>query len=103
MDKSAQWEQEYPDGGGVKEMTGYEVSWKDLNKWITHNNLASKKQEIAEYLMGENDDLDNSIKSKLKNAFTSKTLGDDTGKTEVEYDSDLTPYVQDINTIIVDL
>lgn len=103
VDKNAKWEQEYPDGGGVKDMQGYEVTWKDLNKWITQNGLANKKQDIAEYLMGENDDLDPDTKEKLKNAFTSKTLGEDTGETEVEYDNDLTPYVQDINTILVDL
>lgn len=103
MDKNAKWEQEYPNGGGVKEMDGYEVSWKDLNKWIDQNKLGAKKQEIAEFLMGEKDDLDNDVKVKLKNAFSSKTLGDDTGNQEVEFDDDLTPYVQDINTIIVDL
>lgn len=103
MDKGTKWSLEYPDGGGVKEMPGYEIDWKDLNTWIDKNKLGDHKEKISEYLLGEKDELDDSVKDKLKNAITSKSIGDDIGRTEVEFDDDQTPYVSDINTVIVNL
>jgi len=103
MDKNKPWSQQYPDGGGVKDMKGYELSWKDLNKWIDDNKLGEKKQDIAEYLLGESDKLDDDVKEKLKQAIEDKKVGDTNGETEVEFDDDMTPYVQDINTILVNL
>jgi hypothetical protein len=103
LNKGLGWDQEYPNGGGIKEMEGVEVSWKDLNKWIDENGFGKEKQDIAEYLMGETTTLDSKIKDKLKKAFSDESLGNKKGNVEVEYDEDLEPYVQDINTILVDL
>lgn len=102
-DKNARWSQEYPDGGGVKEMEGYEVTWKDLNKWIDENQLGEKKKDISEYLLGETENLDDDIKQKLKQAFDEGKIGNKTGKTEIEFDDDQTPYVQNLSTILVNL
>lgn len=102
-DKKAPWVHEYPDGGGVKKMEGYDIDWKDLNTWLDQNQLSDKKQAVAEYLLGETDHLDDAVRDKVRDAIEGGKVGDKAGETEVEYDDDETPYVADINTVIVKL
>jgi hypothetical protein len=100
-DETEKYHIEYPDGGGVKRMKGYEVSWGSLEDWIATNNLSTDTEEITKFLQGEDNKLKPEIKEKLKKALADEKLGEADDEVEIEFDEEGTPYSSDLATVIL--
>jgi len=88
IDDDKKWHSKYTGGGGVKRFKEYQINQADLDKWITDNQLDSKKNDIVDALRGEGF-LDKEVYDKLKSAMSSKKLGIDKGDIDIDFDAKL--------------
>lgn len=98
----AKWSNEYPDGGGIKKMKGYDISWGSLEDWMKENDLSDKAEDITNFLSGKENKLNDEVKAMIKKGLENEDLGTDMDDTEIEFDDDNVPYTGDLNTVIVD-
>ncbi len=96
LDHDKKWHSKYTDGGGVKRYKEYQIKQVDLDKWITDNQLDSKKVEIVDALRGKGF-LDKEVYDKLKSASSAKKLGIDKGDIDIEFDGKLVPFTNKLN------
>ncbi|CAB4219224.1 hypothetical protein UFOVP1604_307 [uncultured Caudovirales phage] len=90
IDDDKKWHSKYTGGGGVKRYKEYQVKQVDLDKWITDNQLDSKKVDITDALRGKGF-LDKEVYDKLKSAMAAKKLGIDKGDIDIDFDAKLVP------------
>lgn len=100
VDDDKKWHSKYTGGGGVKRYKEYQLKQADLDKWITDNQLDSKKVDITDALRGKGF-LDKEVYDKLKSAMSGKKLGIDKGDIDIDFDAKLSPSTNklDVNFI----